>query len=87
MRQAAKGVEQDLGPAPRWRVWRHVEEHLALYPAEPSVEMGFLRELLFDQSYPQTRQSSFEGIELKRRFHAVQGAASERTPQSGRLAV
>lgn len=52
MGQAAKGVEQDLGPAPGWRVRRHVEQHLALYLAEPSVEMGFLGELLFDQSDP-----------------------------------
>lgn len=84
MRQAAKGIEQDLGPTPGWGVRRHVEQHLALYLAEPSVEMGFLGELLFNQADPQTRQSPFEGVELKRGFHDAQGAAGERTPQSGR---
>lgn len=87
MRQAAKGIEQYLGPAPGWGVRRYVEQHLALYRAEPSVEMGFLGELLFDQADPETRQSSFEGIELKRRFHGAQGAPREPTPQSGRLGV
>lgn len=87
MGQAAKGIEQDLGPAPGWGVRRHVEQHFALYLAEPSVETGFLGELLFDQADPKTRQSSFEGIELKRGFHGAQGAPSEPTPQSGRLGV
>jgi hypothetical protein len=52
MRKAAKGIEQDLGPPPGWGIRRHVEQHLALYLAEPSVEMGFLGELLFDQTDP-----------------------------------
>jgi hypothetical protein len=52
MRQAAEGIEKDLGPAPGWGVRRHVEQHLPLYRAQPPVQMGLLGELLFDQAYP-----------------------------------
>jgi hypothetical protein len=47
--------------------------------------MGLLRELFFEQAYPQARQCSFQGVELKREFHASKGAAAGPTPQSGRL--
>jgi hypothetical protein len=32
--------------------------------------MGLLRELFFEEAYPQARQRSFKGVELKREFHA-----------------
>ena len=85
MGQAAERVEEHLGPAPGWGARRHVEQHFPLDPAEASVDMGLLWELFFEEAYPQARQSSFQGVELKREFHASQGATAGRAPQSGRL--
>lgn len=85
MGEAAERIEQHLGPAPGWGARRHVEQHFPLDPAEPSVDMGLLGELFFEEAYPQARQSSFQGVELKREFHASKGAAAGRAPQSGRL--
>jgi len=85
MGQAAERIEQHLGPAPGWGARRHVEQRFPQYPAESAVDMGLLRELFFEQAYPQARQCSFQGVELKREFHASKGAAAGPTPQSGRL--
>jgi len=83
--EAAERIEQHFGPAPGWGARRHVEQDFPLDPAEPSVDMGLLGELFFEEAYPQARQSSFQGVELKREFHASKGAAAGRAPQSGRL--
>ena len=84
MRQAAQRIEQHLGPAPGRGARRHVEQRFPRYPAEPAVDMGLLGELFFEQAYPPARQGSFQSVELKRKFHALKGAAADPTPQSGR---
>lgn len=85
MGQAAERIEQHLGPAPGWSTRRHVEQRFPPYPAKPAVDMGLLGELFFEQAYPQARQSSFQGVELKREVHGSKGAAVGPTPQSGGL--
>jgi hypothetical protein len=85
MGQAAERVEEHLRPAPGGGARRDVEQHFPLDPAEASVDMGLLGELFFEEAYPQARQSSFQGVELKYEFHASKGAAAGRGPQSGGL--
>lgn len=84
MWQAAERIEQHLGPPPGWGARRHVEQRFPTYSAEPAVQPGLLGKLFFEETYPQARQGSFQGVELKREFHAAKRAAAGSTPQSGR---
>jgi len=66
VRQSAEGAEQHLGSAPRWGTWRQVDEELASDLAEAPIDLGFLRQLLFEQANPEARHGSFQGVELQR---------------------
>lgn len=71
VRQSAESAEQDLGSAPRWGGWRHVNDQLVPDLAEAPVDVGFIGQFLFEQANPEARHGSFQCVELQRQVHGL----------------
>ena len=62
--QLAERAEKDLSPPPGRGARRNVDQEFAPDFAKAAIEVSLLGEFFFEQGNPQTRESSFQGVEL-----------------------